>query len=166
MTGRRAAIEERLAAADPGGLLYGGIVTAAVLATVSAHSDSKTRVALSVGGVLVIYFLAHVYVETQAMQFAGDDRLLHLRVGVAARNEVSVLEGGIPAIVVYLVGYLLGLRSSSAALVALWFSVAFLVVAGYLGAHRAGLTGWRLAVESGAAGAFGLLAVFGKLLLH
>jgi CRISPR/Cas system-associated exonuclease Cas4 (RecB family) len=166
MTGRRAAVEERLARADPGGLLYGGIVTAAVLAAVSAKSHDTARVAVAVGGVLLVYYLAHVYVETQAMQFAGDDRLLHLRVVAAAREEVSVLQGGVPAIVVYVVGYLLGLGSTNAALVALWFSVGFLLVIGYLGAHRAGLTGWRLAVESGAAGAFGLLAVFGKLLLH
>jgi len=166
MTGRRSALAARIAAADPAGLLYGGIVTAAVLAAVSAHSSDRTRVALAVGGVLFVYFLAHVYVETQAMQFAGDERLLHRRVVVAARAEVSVLEGGIPAIVVYLLGYWLGLSSTNAALVALLFSVAFLVVVGYLGAHRAGMTGWRLVVESSAAGIFGLLAVFGKLLLH
>src|SRR6476619_5300006 len=104
MTGRRTALAGRIAAADPAGLLYGGIVTSAVLATVSAHSSDRTRVALTVAGVLFVYYLAHVYVETQAMQFAGDDGLLHRRVVVASREEVSVLEGGIPAIMVYLLG--------------------------------------------------------------
>lgn len=91
---RRAEVAERLARADPAGLLYGGIVTAAVLATVSAHAGQKQHVAVATFVVLVVYWLAHVYVATQAMQYEGDRRRIHQRLVTAALNETSVLKGG------------------------------------------------------------------------
>lgn len=54
---RRAEVAERLARADPAGLLYGGIVTATVLATVSAHAGQKQHVAVATFVVLVVYWL-------------------------------------------------------------------------------------------------------------
>jgi len=78
-----------------------------------------------------------------------------------------VLKGGIPALAVYAVGGLLfGLDRATAAVVALDFSVAFLVLVGYLGAHRAGMPGRQALVEAAAAGMLGALAVFAKTLLH
>lgn len=167
MTTRRNDLADRIAGADPAGLLYGGIVTAAVLATVSAHAETTEHVALATLAVLVLYWLAHVYVKTQAMQYDGDRRPIHRRIGEAARHESSVLKGGIPALTVYAVGgLLLGLDRATAAVVALDFSVAFLVLVGYLGAHRAGMP-WRQAlIEAAAAGMLGGLAVFAKTLLH
>lgn len=164
---RRAEVAERLARADPAGLLYGGIVTAAVLATVSAHAGQKQHVAVATFVVLVVYWLAHVYVATQAMQYEGDRRRIHQRLVTAALNETSVLKGGIPALAVYLAaGLLLGLEPRDAALVALYFSVGFLVTAGYLGAHPAGLRNRAALVEGAAAGVLGVVAVLAKLVLH
>ncbi len=137
------------------------------MAAVSANISHVHRVALGVGAVLVAYWLAHVYVATQEMLFEGDPGPLHRRIPSAAVEEGSVLVGGVPAVVVYLASHeLAGLPASSAALWALWFSVAFLFVIGYLGAHRAGITGWRLAVESFGAASLGFLAVLAKLFLH
>jgi hypothetical protein len=167
MSTRRTDLAEWIAHADPAGLLYGGIVTASVLATVSAHSESKEYVALATFGVLVLYWFAHVYVKTQTMQYDGDRRAIHRRIGEAARHEASVLKGGIPALTVYVVcAFLFGLQRGAAAFVALDFSVVFLVVVGYLGAHRAGLPGRQALVEAAGAGLLGALAVFAKVLLH
>ena len=121
---------------------------------------------LSVAAVVVVYWLAHVYTESQEMLFEGDHRPLHRRTPHAAAKEVSILVGAAPAIAVYLLLYLLGLSSTGAAYWALWFSVAFLSVIGYLGAHRAGIGGWRLVLESAGAASLGVLAVLGKLFLH
>lgn len=49
---------------------------------------------------------------------------------------------------------------------ALYFSVGFLVTAGYLGAHRAGLRNRAALVEGAAAGLLGVVAVLAKLVLH
>jgi hypothetical protein len=143
------------------------VVTAGALAAVSATASHVERVALGVGSVLVSYWLAHVYVATQEMLFEGHDAPIHCRIPPAAAEEASILVWGVPAVVVYLTSHFLaGLPAGSAALGALWFSVAFLFLIGYLGAHRAGRSGWRLAEESFGAASLGLLAVLAKYLLH
>ena len=167
MSTRRAELAEWIAHADPAGLLYGGIITASVLATVSAHAESKEHVAFGTLGVLILYWLAHVYVKTQTMQYEGDRRPIHRRIGEAARHESSVLKGGMPALFVYVVcTFLFGIQRGTAAFIALDFSVVFLVVVGYLGAHRAGMPGRQALIEAAGAGFLGALAVLAKVLLH
>jgi hypothetical protein len=166
MTGTRAATASRVAAADPGGLLYGAIVSASVLASVSAHAEDFDIVVLATAGAVVVYWLAHVYIAAQSLHIGGDPRhVLRLTV-VAAGQEASVLKGGGPAILVYTATVLLGLGKATAALVAVWFSVALLVGVGYLAAHRSGRTGGAALVDAGVAGLFGVVVVLGKTLLH
>ncbi|MET0838049.1 MAG: hypothetical protein ABWY19_04660 [Marmoricola sp.] len=155
-----------LAGADPGGLLYGAIVSAAVLVTVSAHAEDTDHVILATSVFLVVYWMAHVYIETLSTQFRGDQKPFASRLRHAAGHEASVLKGGAPAIVVYAVASLAGADPSNAAAAAAYFSVALLVVIGYLGAHHAGVRGWPLVGEVAAAGSFGVLIVLGKTLLH
>jgi hypothetical protein len=155
-----------VAGADPGGLLYGAIVSAAVLVTLSAHAGENDRVVIVTSGFLIVYWMAHVYIETLSVQYRGDSRGFLRRVAHAAGSESSVLKGGVPAIVVYTVAALLGADPANAAAAAAYFSVLLLVVIGYLGAHRAGVRGWPLLGEVAAASSFGLLIVLGKVLLH
>jgi hypothetical protein len=155
-----------VARTDPGGLLYGAIVTAAVLAAVSAHDDDSKRVVLTTAVFLVVYWMAHVYISALSTQFGGDSRFFFPRLATAARHETGVLKGGIPALVVYLIAYLLGGDVSDAAAVAVYFSVVLLMVFGYLGAHQAGLRGRAMLSEVAAGAFFGVLIVIGKSLLH
>jgi len=158
---------DTVASHEPGGLLYGAVVTAGSLAAVSINVAHVHRVALAVVAVLVCYWLAHVYVATQHDLYTSGSRRLPGRLSEAAGREAAVLWGGIPAVVVYCVSYwLLGVEAQAAALVALWFSIGFLVLIGYLGAHRAGMRGWVLALEAAGAGSLGLLAVLAKLAIH
>jgi len=156
-----------LARSDPGGLLYGAVVSGAALAAISAHADGTTRVVIPTFVVLAIYWLAHVYIHTLSKQLAGGDtRLLWHRVATYAREEVPVLLGGLPALAVYVVADLAGGSPSTAAFTALLFLVALLFVVGYMGARLAGLTGLAAMVEAAGAGFFGVLIVIMKTLLH
>src|SRR3954466_9091526 len=110
-----------VASADPGGLLYGAIVTAAVLVAVSAHDDDSKRVVLTTAGFLVVYWMAHVYISTLSTQFEGDRRAFLPRLASATRHETGVLKGGVPALVVYVVAYLFTRDVSDAALLAVYF---------------------------------------------
>ena len=86
---------------DPAGLLYGAIVSAAVLATVSAHAEGSTFVGVATALVLGVYWLSHVYIDTLSSQLEGDPAL-----PAAVRTRApraSVLKGGVPAIRVYVV---------------------------------------------------------------
>ena len=155
-----------LAHADPAGLLYGAIVSAAVLATVSAHAEGSEFVALATAMVLVVYWMAHVYIHALSRQFDGDTRHFLLRLRTASTHETSVLKGGLPAILVYVVAYAAGMKIGSAAATAVYFSVVLLAAVGYLGAHRAGLRGRAVLLEVAGAASFGLLIVIAKALLH
>ena len=155
-----------LAQTDPAGLLYGAIVSAAVLATVSAHAEGSEHVALATGVVLVVYWLAHVYIDALSRQLDGDSRHFLQRLRTSSVHETSVLKGGVPAIVVYVGASVAGMGIGSAAAVAVYFSVALLAAVGYLGAHQAGLRGRAMLLEVAGAASFGLLIVLAKTLLH
>jgi hypothetical protein len=155
-----------MAGADPAGLLYGAIISAAVLATVSVHDDDATRVAITTGGFLIIYWMADVYIRAISVRFDGDRSLLRRRMRAAAVHESSVLKGGLPGIVIYLLAYTLAGDSSDAAFLALSFSIVLLMVIGYLGAHRAGTTGRAALAEAVVAGLFGVVIITAKSLLH
>jgi hypothetical protein len=155
-----------VAHADPAGLLYGAIVSAAVLATVSAHADGATFVGVATALVVVVYWMSHVYIDTITRQYEGDGRHFLSRLGTAAAHESSVLKGGLPAIVVYVAASLAGAEIATAAAAAVYFTVLLLAGVGYLGAHQAGVKGRGLLLEVAGAASFGLLIVAAKTLLH
>jgi hypothetical protein len=155
-----------LAHADPAGLLYGAIVSAAVLATVSAHAEGSEFVAAATAVVLVVYWMAHVYIHALSRQFDGDTRHFLLRLRTSSGHETSVLKGGVPAILVYLGAYAGGMDIGSAAATAVYFTVVLLAAVGYLGAHQAGLRGRAVLLEVAGAASFGVLIVAAKALLH
>ena len=63
----------------PAVLLYGAIVTAAVLVITGLHDSPIRDVVAAWAFVLVTYWLAHVYVHTTESQFEGDHRNFVLR---------------------------------------------------------------------------------------
>ena len=166
MASRRIAAARRIARGDPAELLYGAIVVATVLATVSAHGEGSGYVAIAAGIVLGIYWMAHVYTHALSVQFGGDQRHILRRLRTSAVHEASILVGGLPAIVVYILAWMAGAGPSTAAFVALYFSVGLLIAAGYVGALAAGLTGRAVVAEAAGAGLFGVLIIVAKSLLH
>ena len=155
-----------LAHADPAGLLYGAIVSAAVLAAVSAQAKSYEFVAVATAMVLVVYWMAHVYIHALSRQFDGDTRHFLLRLRTSSAHETSVLKGGVPSILVYLGAYGAGMDIGSAAAAAVYFTVVLLAAVGYLGAHQAGLRGRAALLEVVGAASFGVLIVAAKAFLN
>ena len=164
--GWSASVAEKLARSGADDLLYGAIVTAAVLVAAGGHDSSSERVLVAWGFVIVTYFLTHVYVHAAHSQLSGDTRNLFQRSGAAARSELGILEGGIPAMVVFLAASLIEPSAFSAAQVALWFTVVLLAVVGYLGSRRAGRTRRASLGEAAGAAMLGVLMVAAKTLLH
>lgn len=152
--------------ADPAGLLYGAIVSAAVLVTISTHADDVRFVGLTTAGVLAVYWSAHGYIETLSRQFEGDTSHFLLRLRAAMVHESSVLKGGAPAIVIYALSEVLGAETETAATLAAYFSVALLAAVGYLGAHQAGVRGPAMLLEVAGAASFGVVIVIAKTFLH
>jgi hypothetical protein len=150
---------------DPAGLLYGALVAASVLGTAATHGDFG-YVALATGLVLAVYWLAHVYIEAQALQLHGDARRYAHLLGHTAVREASVIQGGLPAIVVYAVSNVLGATAKEAAAIAVYFSVGVLFVVGFLTARIAGRTGLATWVDAVAASLLGVAVIVAKALLH
>jgi hypothetical protein len=159
-------VAARLAREDSGGLLYGAIVTAAVLVAVGGDHGGVGRVVATWAFVLGTYWLAHVYVHTMESQLQGDRRHFLRRTAVAGRAEVAVLEGGIPAMAVYTLTALTDADSNDAARVALYFTVLLLAGFGYVGGRHAGRTLAASLGEALGASLLGVLMVIGKTLLH
>ncbi|MFL6001394.1 MAG: hypothetical protein ACJ72P_01155 [Nocardioides sp.] len=151
---------------DPAGLLYGAVVSAATLG-VLAGSHESTRVAVATLAVLLVYWSAHVYIHSFSKQLRGVHRGLFVqRTTESAREEVGVLLGGLPALVLYVVLVAVGVEPPTAGYIALFFVVVLLFTVGYLGAVRAGLTRRVALVEAAGAGSFGVVIVLMKALLH
>jgi hypothetical protein len=155
-----------LVSADPPGLLYGAIVSATALASASLHDTGPSRVAITTGVVLVIYWMADLYVHAISVRFNGDARSLLHRLGSAATHKASVLKGGLPAIVVYVVAHGAGAETTTAAYAALCFSVVLLTIVGYLGALQADTPRRAAVLEGLGAGSLGIIIMVAKSLLH
>jgi hypothetical protein len=149
-----------------GGLLYGAVVTAAVLVAGGGHDSSAQRVLVTWAFVLGTYWLTHVYVHAAAALLHGDHRSLLRRSATSARTEVSVLIGGIPGIVVFLVASATDADTLSAERAALYASVGLLAGVGYIGARGAGRALPAALGEAAAAGMLGVIMVAAKTLLH
>ena len=137
-----------------------------MLAAVSAHAGGATFVGVATAGVLVVYWMAHVYTHTLSRQFEGDGRHFLRRLRSASTRETGVLKGGLPAILVYVVAHEAGASISTAAADAVYFTLFLLAGVGYLGAHQAGIRGRAVLVEVAGATSFGVLIVIGKSFLH
>ncbi len=158
--------EDLRATDDPAGLLYGALIAASVLATASAHVEDFAHVAFATCFVLGVYWLAHVYIEAQSLQVAGDPRGFPRRLAHMAVRESSVIKGGLPATVVYVAVDVLGASTKDAAAFAVYFSIAVLVYVGYLTARRAGRRGRAAVADAAVGGAFGVIVIVAKTLLH
>ena len=165
MTTTRSAIATRLAAGNPVRLLYGAVVSAAVLAVID-DTEPPVTVLVSVGSVLIVYWLVHVYVEALATRIVTPGRSGGASLRTALRQEASILAGGVPALVVLAVAFLFGAAVGTAINLAQWTTVLLLAVAGHLGGYRAGLTGWRLALATLNATLIGVLTIALKTVLH
>lgn len=165
-TATAARVHRIVSTADPAALLYGALVGASVLATASGHGRAFAHVAGATLAVLSIYWLAHIYIAAQAMQAEGDARHFLRRLAHTSSREIGVIEGGLPALLVYVVMDLMGATVETAATVAVWFSVAVLTGAGLVNARRAGRHGVVGVVDAAAAGGFGVLVILTKAALH
>jgi hypothetical protein len=91
---------------------------------------------------------------------------MRFRVVEAMRDSLEVLAGAVAPILVFVLARLFTADIELAATIALWATVAILVVAGAGTAYLAGVRGWLLILESAISGAFGVLVIALKYFLH
>lgn len=151
---------------DAPDLLYGAIVSAAMLAVTSLHAESNDIVAVATTAVIVTYWLAHVYVDAVGGRLEDRDHHTGQRLMTALRESTGVLLGSLPPLLVFLLARAVGADVTDAAVAALVFTVVMLVAGGALVAYLAGARGLALVGEAAISGAFGGVVLALKLVLH
>lgn len=144
--------------------VLGTVVGAAAMLAASAHGTLGS-VAVSVLVTLLVYGAAERYAALLAIGLRGE-RLTWTRVRASLRQGWPMVEAAYTPLVVLLVVALLTRELRVSILVALAFSTVELVLLGILAARRAGFAGLALAGWAAGAGAFGVVIIVLKLLLH
>jgi len=150
----------------PAEVLYGAVVSGAVLAVTSAHAETGDNVVVSTALVSATYWLAHVYADAIGGRFEDREHSTGNRLRHALGNNLGVLLGSIPPLVVFVVARLFGQDVSEAAISALWFTVLLLMASAAIAAHKAGARRGALVGETAIAGGFGLVVILLKIVQH
>jgi hypothetical protein len=140
---------------DPGGLLYGTIVSAAALAVGATRGDTAGGMFETMVSTVLIYWLAHVYVATVSGRRPGSTVPLHRLIAASARHEASILIGGLPAVLVVAILSISHVSLCATVVSDLVTVIVVLVLDGLLAGLHAGTRGWRLGVEAAIAAVFG-----------
>lgn len=148
------------------GLLYGALVTGAVIGVSAEATDSAATIVFNAVQVLIVYWAAHVYIRVLADRLADPTLGFAERVGEALRHELAVLLGGAPALAVFVVASVAGVSTSAATNLALAATILLLGSAGYVVGRQAQERGWALVGEVVASSLLGLLVVGLKAMLH
>jgi hypothetical protein len=151
---------------DPGGLLYGTIVSAAALAVGATTGDTVGGMFETMVSTLLIYWLAHVYVATVSARRPGGTVPLHRLIATSARHEAPILVGGLPAVLVVAILHIAHVSLWATVVTDLTTVIVVLVLDGLLAGLHAGARGWRLGVEAAIAAVFGGLIAALLFSLH
>jgi hypothetical protein len=159
-------VARRMSEGNPGGLLYGAILTGAVMSATAGHVATAYGVIGPCLFVVSVYWLADVYVSAFAAPFRHGRSPLSRRLRAAARDESRVLLGGVPALVLLVVTSLFGAGASLAVDLALWLTVVELGAVAFLAGRFVGNSRVAAFRESLAASLLGVLMVVAKSFLH
>jgi hypothetical protein len=151
--------------ANLGGAIYGTITVAAVIAASAAHDEPLTTVLAATVSTVVVFWLAHVYSEVIAHHFEGHRPSL-AAVAHVAHRELPFLEAPVLPILLLVAGAAGFLDHDVAINLALWTAVLQLAGWGVASARRQGWS-WPAAAVTGAInGAFGMVLILLKAILH
>ena len=148
------------------GVLYGAVVTGAIMALASGSEDDAVTVGRSVLEVLLVFWAAHVYTRVIADRLLEPGAPFGHRLREALHHELAVLEGGVPALVAFAIATFAGASTNTASNVALDVTVVMLGSAGYVIGRDSGATGRALVLEVAAAAGLGLLVIALKVAVH
>lgn len=155
---------------NPGAMIYGTIVAAALLATEAAGSETVPEMVGTILGTQIVYWLAHVYADViarQALSEGDEPHRVTVRVLVeSVTQELGIIVGGALLVAVLVLVDVAGASTAVAVDAAQLCSIAQLVTWGVFAARRAHLRlGWMVLYALVSA-ALGVLIAVLKVALH
>ena len=152
--------------ANPGGLVYGTILVATLLAAEAPKRETYVKTVGAVAISVVIYWLSMSYAELTGERMREDEAFKPAAFAHAAGRELPVIFGALGPLVALLICWAAGATLSTAVTIAVWTSVAMIVATEVVLGVRAELTGRQLVVQTGMGVLLGLLIVALRVLLH
>lgn len=152
--------------ANPGGLVYGTILVATLLAAESPRRETYPKTVAAVAVALLVYWLAASYAEYTGHRVRQGEHFEPSGFTAAARHELALLAGALVPLVALLIGWGAGAGLQTGVTVAIWTAVAIIVATEVVIGVRAELTGRDLIVQTSLGVLLGLLVVALRVLLH
>jgi len=151
---------------NPGGLVYGTILVAALLAAESATRETYPRTVGAVALALALYWLALAYADFTGERARSGRHFTVAGYLRALEHATPVLYGALGPLVALLVCWAAGATLSSAVAIAVWTAAAIIAATEVLIGLRSRLTGRELVVQTAVGVALGVLVVLLRALLH
>lgn len=151
---------------NPGGLVYGTILIAALLAAEGGTAVDYTETVVGIVLAEFVYWLALSYAEF-AGDRAADGRPFAWRgFRASARHELAVVQGGVIPLLVVVGSWIAGVSLSWGLRFAIWASAAVIVLTEVAIGIRSNQRGRELVISAALGVLFGLLVISLRLILH
>jgi hypothetical protein len=152
--------------ASLGGLIYGTISVAALLAAESARSETYPKTVGAVGIMMILYWIAHSYAEFTEERVADHKPFTLNGLLLMATRELTVLIGAAFPFTALLACWLFGASLSTAVALASWTSAGIVIATEVVLGLRAELEGRELVAQTAVGVLLGFLIVAMRVLLH
>ena len=152
--------------ANPGGLVYGTILIATLLAAEPPRRETYARTVGAVVVAMIVYWLAVSYAEFTGERVREEEAFTPANFARAAVHELAVVYGAVGPLLAVLVCWALGAELPTAITAAVWTAVAIIIAIEVGIGIRAELTGKQLIVQTGMGILLGLMVVALRVLLH
>lgn len=151
---------------NAGGLVYGAILVATLLAAENARRETYLKSVAAVVLTLLAYWLSLAYAEYAGERLEQGIRFTYGGLLRTARHEVSVVYGATIPLIVIVVFWALGASLGTAIEVAIYCDAGAIVVTELVIGVRADLKGMELVRQTVVGAALGLVVIGLRLLLH
>jgi hypothetical protein len=152
--------------ANPGGLVYGTIAVAALLAAETARRGSYAKSVAAVAITLLLYWIARSYAEFTGQRLRKSEPFRLAGLAQAMARELSVLVGAAVPLVVLLVWWAAGAQLTTAVNAAIWTSALTILTIEVVSGLRAQLSGRDLIAQTALGAVLGLLVTALRVVLH
>jgi hypothetical protein len=151
---------------DAGGLVYGTIIVATLLAAESARSETYGKTVGAVGLAMLTYWLLVSYSHYSGERLENEEGFEYSGFVRSAVRESTFLFGATPPLLAVLIVWATGGSLSLAVRVGVYVAAASILAAELVTGIRADLHGRALVRQTVVGAVFGLLLIALRLLLH
>ena len=151
---------------NPGGLVYGTILIAALLAAENAKAQTYADTIAGVAVAELVYWLALSYSEFTGHRVTEGGAFNLKSFWRSAEHELAVVQGAVVPVLVLIGCWIAGVKLYNGVRLAIWASAGVIVVGELLIGVRSEQHGRELAVSAALGVVFGLLVISLRLILH